>query len=285
MGEIKRVPFLCIDSRWLSRWKWLWGAYAAEAEEYAGYVDAWDGIPWKEVKFDDGVVRDHNYAAPAQYIPIYAGDTIGHVDDIIEMLDADGIAESELNAQYQHGATSQLHPLYDLFFRDYDHRNRACPIVYSRPQTFRYGGPGHIGDNSEQVFFISSHYSCDGTLGLRGTLEANFRREFWADAIWFFRSISGLDPFPPNSRLVLYIIAAGSVPRIKINDIWHIVSPDYFPSYGDPYGFVYRGHKAVIEDHGLISGAHKNEIIVEHIAPTADNIGAQVIFVLEWDVK
>ena len=152
--------------------------------------------------------------------------------------------------------------------------------------TYLFGGEGHIGDNSDIAFFIRASCSCDGTEGLRATLPERYRREFWADAIHFLRELPGADlpDVPHDARLVLYIIAAGSVPRIKIGDTWHIVSPDYFPGYGDPYGFAWRGHKAVIESHGLTWDGI-NDIIIEHISPGRDQIGAQVVFVMEWDAK
>ena len=304
---IQRTPFLCIDAQWLCRWKWLWSPFAAENEGYTGYVDAWDSIPFKQVKFDDGMLRDNNYAAAAQYRPSYGGsgdyyhiydlcvgaglppaychNCLGLVQDLGLMLERDGVAGQEILAQYSPDLLAHNVPVRNLFYRNFDPANIACTIVFSRPMTYKHKGGGHIADNAEQFFFARAAESCDGTIGLRATLVPQFRREFCADAIWFSRSISDLPTFPSDARLVVYIIAAGSVPRIRINGIWHIVSPVYFPSYGDPYGYIFRGYKATIAPHGLLSAGLTNEIVVEHIAPLGDSIGAQVIFVMESKIK
>ena len=283
MATVHRIPFLCIESRWQTRVKWLWDAFAAENETYLGYIEYWDSAPWQRVAFDDGETREFNYAAPAQYFPTYAGESLGSVLDLAALLERDGIIEAMIEAQYNPLGARTLAPLSpltrgtdtersemsgglrtvqlgDLLFRDFNRRNSACPIVFSRPMTYTKGAPGHIGDNSMSVFFATADETCDGTVGLRGTLSGNNRREFWADAIWFVRNVgieelnaelaktaemenTGKDSalsadsalnIPENAHLVVYLIAAGSVPRISINDVWHVVSPEYMPSYGDP---------------------------------------------------
>jgi len=314
LSAVRRIPFLCIDARWQARWKWLWGAFAAENETYLGYIANWDSASWRKVKFDDGILRDYNFAAPAQYLPTYAGESLGSVRDLGEMLEDDGVVEQTIEAQYIHVESPRAVRVGDLLFRDFNRRNRACPIVYSRPMTYRFpsassgnGSPvaepveaGHIADNAEQVFFAYASESCDGTAGLRGTISGNNRREFWADAIWFSRTFADVPSVPSAAKLVLYVIAAGSVPRIRINGTWHHISPlDYFPSYGDPYGYVYRGHKHIVGAihelplhelplHELplhLGAGESNEFVVEHIAPCGDDIGAQVIFAMEWETK
>jgi len=285
---LKRFPFLSLDARWVAKSKWLWDGWAGPHETYSGYIDYWDEVPWQEVPFDDGKTRDHNYAARAQYLPSYASAILGAVGDIIALLERDGIDTRIIEAQYAHGESVRAPQLRNLFFRNFDPSHSECPIVYSRPVTYTFGAKGHIGDNSHQAFFVRADESCDGTEGMREILGVNFRREFFADAVHYSRTLpaAALPKIPaatPYQRLVCYIIGCGSVPRISINGTWHVVSPDYFPSYGDAYGFVYRGHKAVIIDHGLHFGEGElNEIIVEHIAPRPLDLGAQVIFSLEW---
>jgi len=309
MAVIRRKPIICIDSRWTVKWKWLWDAFAGPNEGYAGYITAWDSIPWQKVKFDDGVVRDFNNAAQAQYMPSYddsgtyyhlddpciasgmlesyCHSCLGLVGDVIEILEDDHIADMTIEAAYTSEGSSVITdaPLRNLFFRNFNPANRCCPIVFSRPMTYTFGAPGHIADNNSQFFFAFANHSCDGTAGLRGSLSGSYRREFRADAIWFFRNFSNMPSVPADARLIVYIIACGSVPRIRINGTWHIVSPDYFPPYGDPYGYVFRGHKAVIRHHGLLGSGFNNEIIVEHIAPHGNEVGAQVIFSMEWKTK
>ena len=335
-----RAPVLCLDSRWQTKAKWLWDAWAAANEGYTGYVDIWDTIPWQQVVLEDGMPHDFNYAAMAQYLPSYGGsgdyyhifdpcvasglneaychNCLGLVGDIIALLEADGIADEIIKATYNimdAGAMKAV-PLRDLFFRNFDPANICCPIVFSRPMTYNKGGAGHIGDNNQQVFFVRAVDSCDGTEGLRVTLAPEtYRNEFRADSMHFLRTVpvnemlellhlpfaeangnegaqvslpSALaDGIPATARLVVYAIACGSVPRIQINGIWHVVSPTYFPPYGDPYGYCFRGHKhlvGAIHELPLHLGAgESNDFVVEHIAPLSDEIGAQVIFAIEWD--
>jgi len=288
-----RTPFLCLDSRWQVKWKWMFDIFAGPNEGYAGYIDAWDTVPWQKVKFDDGVVRDFNYAAQSQFIPKYSGDILGTRDDIIALLETDGIAGETITAAYSTGEAGVIAhvALCRLFFRNFDSSIIACPIVFSRPMTYKFGAPGHIGDNSEQAYFIRAEDSCDGTEGLHATLLERYRKEFWADAMHFSRSFEFQVPsseLPPTARLVVYTIACGSVPRICINGTWFHVSPlEHFPPYGDPYGYVFRGHKhtvGVISEIGLRTTAGEtNEFIVEHLAIHGSQCGAQVIFVIEWD--
>jgi len=43
-------------------------------------------------------------------------------------------------------------------------------------------------------------------------------------------TLNPIPSLPENAHLVVYLIACGSVPRISINDVWHVVSPEYFPA-------------------------------------------------------
>ena len=317
---VHRKPILVLDSRFIVRSKWLWDPWAAANEGYTGYVDIWDTIPWQQVVLEDGMPHDFNYAAMAQYLPSYGGsgdyehifdpcvasglheaychNCLGLVGDIIALLEADGIADETISAAYsilESGVIAHV-PLRNLFFRNFDPANFCCPIVFSRPMTYNKGAPGHIGDNNQQVFFVRAVDSCDGTEGMRVSLAPEtYRNEFRADSMHFLRTVPvdeilgqiGLPSIPDGARLVVYCIACGSVPRIQINGIWHVVSPTYFPPYGDPYGYCFRGHKhtvGTIAECGLrLAAGESNEFIVEHIAPLSDEIGAQVIFCLEWD--
>jgi len=360
---VHRVPFLCIDARWQVKWKWLFDPWAGPNEGYAGYITAWDSVPWQKFMFEDGVERDFNYASQSQFLPSYAdsGDyyhiyeacvasglqeaychgCLGLVGDIIALLEADDIASKKLKVTYnlEEAGVIKAVRLRDLFFRNFEPANRGCPIVFSRPMTYKKGAPGHIGDNGQSTYFVLAENSCDGTEGLHATLLERYRREFWADAMWFSRSVpvdealtlalsqrergqnllplgeggatpvvpdEGIPvpvpvpeppipvppvpvpaPIPANAKLVVYTLACGSVPRICINGTWHHVSPlEYFPPYGDPYGYCFRGHKHVVgqvSDLPLHLGAGEtNELIVEHLAIHGSECGAQVIFCLEW---
>lgn len=339
--HVIRKIFLCLDSRWQTKYKFLWDAWAAANEGYTDYVDIWDTIPWQTVVLDDGTPHDFNYAAMAQYLPSYGGsgdyyhiyeqcvgvglpdhychNCLGLVGDIIALLEADGIADSVITATYSsEGSGVIAHvPLRNLFFRNFDPANICCPIVFSRPMTYNKGGPGHIGDNNQQAFFVRAVDSCDGTEGLRVTLAPDtYRHEFWADAMHFLRTVPADEIIPlltaaplavpldkgdeleadssakssgglSSARLVVYAIACGSVPRISINGTWFVVSPAYFPPYGDPYGYCFRGHKHLVgqvTDLPLhLAAGESNDFIVEHIAPLSDEIGAQVIFAIEYD--
>ncbi len=145
---LRRKPFLFIDARWATtKSKWLWDEWAGPNETYSGYVSYWDEVPWGTVRYDDGIERDFNFAARAQYIPTYAGEVLGHVEDIIALLERDHIDRRIIEAQYAADSIPQEIPLRDLFYRDYNPANVGCPIVYSRPVTYRFGAKGHIGDN------------------------------------------------------------------------------------------------------------------------------------------
>ncbi len=115
----RRHVLFALDSRFTVKWKFL---FDAMPHDYTGYIDIWDTIPWQEVAFDDGITRDHNYASQAQFRPSYGGtgDYIGifaqcvasglpedycHncqglVGDLIALLEADGIADDLIDAQY-----------------------------------------------------------------------------------------------------------------------------------------------------------------------------------------
>ena len=226
------------------------------------------------------------------------------------MLELDGIDEQEIYARHEYGDATTAVRLRDLFFRQFDPANVGCPILYARPMTFHYCGSGNIGDNGQTAFYCRAEDICDGTTGLREETGNTHAHEFWADVQWFSRRITGaeivrarhshedadtdghemvnasplLDDVPEDAKLVCYIIAATSVPRIKINGTWKVVSPCYFPPYGDPYGMVNRGFKSIIADHGLRFGVDDiNEIVVEHFSTRGDQCGAQVIFCLQWE--
>ena len=311
---IHRLIFGCIDARWKVRWKDLWTPWAGDNETYTGYIDAWDSIPWQEITTPEGLIHDYNHAARAQYLPKYggAGDyygvfdrcvevglpeeychhCLGLVQDLIALLESDGIDTQEIKAQYAYDEEPRMVLLRDSFFRNFDPANIGCPIVYSRPMTYALGGAGHIGDNSMMSFFIQGTESCDGTEGLRIELAPPpYRAEFRADAIHFSRTFKGdsIPELPHDARLVMYAIAAGSVPRININGTWYFTDPAHSVSYGDPYGFCWRGRKHTI---GRVSElplhpgeGETNEVIVEHIAPRPETIGCQVVFSFEWGTE
>ena len=308
---IHRVPFLAIDSLWRVKWKWLWDDFACENGGYTGYLDAWNYIPWQIVELKGIGAQDWNFAAPAQYMPVYDGLTdneeifercvkfgypenfcincLGLVQDMIDLLEADGIADAPIPVSYPLSKRQQssVQSLRDILFKDFNRNNSVYPIVFSRPMTFIYGGAGHIGDNAQKMFFCRAKDSTDGSVGeINPGGEWQFRDEFRADSMWFLRKIpaASIPNAPRNAKLALYIISCGSVARIRINDEWfHVSSLDNFPPYGDPYGFSFRGYKAVIEDYILnreVDG--QNSIAVEHISPVIDSVGAQVIFAFEW---
>ncbi len=309
---IHRLPFGNIDSKWKVRWKDLWTTHAGPNETYSGYIDYWDEVPWQQVDNPGGVSFDYNHAARAQYLPKYgsAGDyygvfercvevglpeeychhCLGLVQDLIALLEADGIDTHEIEAQYAHGEEPRMVRLRDLFFRNYDPANIGCPIVFSRPMTYNLGGKGHIGDNSMGSFFIHESESCDGTEGFREELAPPpYRTEFHADALWFIRRFKGssLPELPADARLVMYVIAAGSVPRLKVNENWYFTDPAHSAPYGDPYGFCHRAKKYSI---GRVSELGldyegENSVIVEHIAPRPETIGCQVVFSFEWGTE
>ena len=282
----RRKPFLFIDARWAStKFKWLWDEWAGPNETYSGYVTYWDEVPWGTVHYNDGVVRDFNFASRGQYIPTYAGEIIGVVEDIIALLERDRIDRRIIEAQHSHPAMPQEIPLRDLFYKGFNPANVGCPIVFTRPVSYTFGEPGNICDDAHQSNFCMPFMSCDGTPGLRDELGVNYIREFFGDSIHYIREFpaSDLPAVSVYNRLVLYIIGCGAVPRVSINGIWHNTSPEYNPPYGCPYGFVYHAHKVAITGHGLRFGTGEtNEIIVEHVAPRPEDLGAQVIFSLEY---
>ena len=56
--RIVRKVFLALDARWEARWKDL-NDYARETDT----LDVLEDFPYQRVAFDDGVVRDYNFAA------------------------------------------------------------------------------------------------------------------------------------------------------------------------------------------------------------------------------
>ena len=83
------IPILCIDSRWAVRYKWLRDVLP---DDYSNYLDVWDTVPWQLIMHEDMVERDYNMAAPAQYLPKYADESVGDVADLLALLAADNIA-------------------------------------------------------------------------------------------------------------------------------------------------------------------------------------------------
>jgi len=58
-----------LDTRFTVKWKFLRDSMP---HDYTSYITIWDTIPWQEVEMD-GKMRDHNYAARAQFFPSYGG--------------------------------------------------------------------------------------------------------------------------------------------------------------------------------------------------------------------
>jgi len=294
------VPFACIDSSWGVRFKFLWEDYAGPAETYTGYIDYIDSVPWGEVLLDDGSRRSSFMARQAQYKPKYAGEIIGSMDNFLDLLNYDGIRDKRI-AVYMIMSDgrerSVVQELNELFWKDLGGPHGPCPVVMSRPMTYVAGGPGTICDNSKQEYACNIVDACDHTLGLR-ELGISHDRQFFADYLLFWRDmyVTEIGPRLPvghdfdtvrrgSPRLVVYMIGAGSIGRIRVNGDWHIVSPGYFPPYGDPYNFIYNGHKAVINDFEFdFSPEVILELDVEYVAPRPEDLGAQVVFAVEYRV-
>lgn len=289
------VPFSAIDGSWIVRWKWLWDGFAGENGGYTGYVPFWDDIEWSQVDYADEGALQFALAAPAQYYPTYAGDTLGSVDSIIAKLQSDGIADDSLYLCYptNEGAIWNWHTLEELFYKGFSTDSNHCGIVFSRPMDTLFRSAGNLCDNSKQAFFCPDGDACDGVLGMRST-GTTFRREYWADALRFYGGFNiavlcdiGVIPYTveqlqsADPQLVVYVIGAGSVPRIWLNGEEHIISPNYFPSYGDPYGYVYNGYDTTISSPPILWD-ETNQIEIEHISPVGQSIGAQVILALKF---
>lgn len=289
------IPFLVVDGSWLVRWKWIWGEYAAESGTYIGYAAVWDDIPWGGFEYTDEGLLQVAMAAPAQYCPISGGDTLGYVDSVIALLESDGIADDSLFVCYPRDTVAEWgwHRIRDIFYKNFNSDSSHCPIVFSRPVDTLFTSAGNLCDNSRQVYFCSASEACDGVGGMASCGHAYFR-DFWADALHFYSAFSipalcdlGVIPYSveqivhSDPELVLYIIAAGSVPRIWINGNEYIVSPSYFPPYGDPYGYVLNGYRAVI-DSPAVDWYGLNTVEVEHVSPLQDGLGAQVVFALRF---
>ncbi len=289
------IPITAIDGSWIVRWKWLWDYMMDVNEEYIGYVPYWDDIPWGQADFLDEGSLQFALAAPAQYYPTYAGDTLGRVDSIIAILENDGIADDSLYLCYptNNGAIWGWHTLRELFYKGFSTDSGQCEIVFSRPMDTLFTGVGNICDNSHKAFFCNDDIICDGTSGMRATGDT-YIRGFWADALHFYSAFdiralcdAGIIPYSIEQirdaapKLVVYVIGAGSVPRMWLNGTEIVLSPEYFPSYGDPYGYVFNGYDTTIASPPL-RWDEINEVEIEHIAPLSDEIGAQVIFALKF---
>ncbi|MCD6595573.1 hypothetical protein J7L68_07865 [bacterium] len=289
------VPFIAIDGSWEARFKWLWDDWAGPNETYTGYISYWDEIPWGQIDYRDVGPLQLCLAAPAQYIPTYAGDTIGYVDSIIAILDNDNIANDSIYLCYptNSGQIWGWISLKEIFYKDFDTTNTDCPIVFSRPIDTLFMGVGNLCDNAHQAFFCRDYESCESTEGMRQT-GINYDTQYFADAIHFYGRFNldilsqmGVIPYTidqilnSNPKLIVYTIGTGSVPRIWLNGTQYIVSPGYFPSYGDPYNFVYNGHKSIIDNPNILYDGI-NEIEVELIAPRPEDLGAQVVFALRF---
>ncbi|RKZ34059.1 hypothetical protein DRQ33_03015, partial [bacterium] len=287
-------PFCAIDGTWIVRYKWLWDDWAGPNETYTGYVSYWDEVVWGQINYVNVGPLQMAMAAPAQYIPTYAGDTIGYVDSIIAILQNDGIDTDSLYLYYPTTESGhwQWTTLRQMFYQNFDSTNSDCPIVFSRPVDSLFPGVGNICDNARQAFFCRESDACDASVGMRET-GLSYDRQYFADAIHFygyfdFRILNELGVIPytveqiqsAEPQLIVYTIGTGSVPRIWINEQEYIISPDYFPSYGDPYGFVYNGYKAIIEEPEFLYDDY-NSVKVELIAPRPEDLGAQVVLALK----
>ncbi|RKZ27674.1 hypothetical protein DRQ26_02680 [bacterium] len=289
------IPIAAIDGSWIVRWKWLWDFLMEFNEDYTGYVPYWDEIPWGEADFRDEGILQFALAAPAQYYPTYAGDTLGSVDSIIALLEDAGIADDSLYLCYpaDDGAVWGWYKIREIFYKGFSTDSEHCAIVFSRPMDTLFTHCGNICDNSHKAFFCEEDIICDSTSGLRATGEYYYRG-LWADALHFYSGFDirtlcdiGVIPYSVEQvrnaapKLVVYVIGAGSVPRMWLNGEEIILSPEYFPSYGDPYGYVYNGYDTTITSPPL-EWDDLNEVEIEHIAPLSDEIGAQVILALKF---
>jgi len=289
------IPFAAIDGSWIVRSKWLWDNWAGPNETYSGYVSYWDDAPWGQVDYRDVGPLQLSMSAPAQYIPTYAGDTIGYIDSILAILDNDNLSGDSLYLCYPSGTGCVWGwiNIRELFYREFDSTNTSCPIVFSRPVDTLFHGIGDLCDNSHQAFFCQSTESCEESEGMRGTC-VNYDRQYFADALHFFGSFDvrtlceiGLIPYSleqiqeSNPRLIIYTIGTGSIPRMWLNDSLYIIASGTFPAYGNPYNFDYNGHRAVI-DSPFIKFDDANHIVLELIAPRPIDLGAQVVLALEF---
>jgi len=298
--ELEIIPFLCIDSSWAVRYKWLWDDYAGPGETYTGYINYIDDIPWNGVLTEEGGLRTVSPSAQAQYVPTYAGDVIGEPSRLIRILEMDGLADKQIVAllrKTDHTVFSGYVSLRRIFNKDYGEFPTGCPIAMSRPVSYDIGDPGNLCDNAYQSDFCTAVMACDGIEGLR-VEGINRDRQFYADYLLFSRDfrVSEIGSRLPrgrtfddvragNPRLIVYMIGTGSIGRIKVNGVWHIVSPGYFPAYGDPYNFLYNGHRAFIMDPGInFVPDEMLELDVELVAPRTQDLGAQVVFAIAYDV-
>jgi len=306
-----RKVFLVLDARWEVRWKDL-NDYAREHDTLEGYLEVLDDFPYQRVAFDDGVVRDYNFAAQAQFRPSYDDSgyyngmydpcvesglppeycrgCLGLVSDLIALLERDGVADQKISAAYAATEPPTEIPLRRLPFRKFDDFSpfpQTFPCAFARPQTYRFKGVGHYGDNGFAYEFARARDTYDGTEGLRAELGEFYRREFFATVAHFTRLLepSELPDFPDDARLVVYMQSDGAITRLAVNGRWFPLW-EHFPSYGDPYVCrCFRGHRYEIPvaDLGLRRGA-ENKLTIEHIA-TGRGHGANVVFALQWREK
>lgn len=277
------LPIFSIDASWLVRWKWLWDR-AEEYGDYSGYISYLDEVEWGGI-FTEGIFYRTNRSAPAQFSP---DDSLATVDSILAILENDGIANDSL--LIHDGDMLRWVRLKQIFWRDYDTTWRSCEQVFSRPVDSVFGNAGSFCDNARKMFRCRNYHSCDSTgtilwQRIPGTLVADY---LLFEKYFTFSELlaSGQIPYPLDLirsgmiSLVLYIIADGSVPRLWVNESLYITSPDYFPVWGNPYGFVRRGFRIELNNPPFnLDGM--NRIAVEHISPNGAFLGAQVIFAIK----
>jgi len=92
---IHRLLFGCFDARWKAFGIFLRDTHAGPNETYSGYIDYWDEVLWQKVMFDDSVECDFNFAVQAQYVPKYTGEILGTVENLVKLLNDDGILYDE----------------------------------------------------------------------------------------------------------------------------------------------------------------------------------------------
>ena len=290
-------PIAAIDGSWRVRFKNLY-PNTRDYETYEGYISYWDDVPWSEIEFSDAGVLNFQMAAPAQYIPTYAGETLGYVDSIIALLEADGIADDSLYLCYptDGGAVWRWRKIRDIFYKNFNPDQTDCPIVFSRPVDTLFSGIGTLGDNAYKFEFCPPEKACDGEEGMIATGH-RYDSRFFADALHFFGTFDlrrlymrGALKIPPaeiencSPKLVLYVIGAGCIPRMWLNGTEYVICPEYFPSYGDPYCEEYNGYRVEISSPN-INYDGLNEVEIEVISPTIRQIGAQVVFAIKYVPK
>ena len=72
-SRIAHKPLLALDSRFIAKLKLL---FDSMPEDYTGYIDVWESVPWQEVTFDDGIKCNFNYATQTRYFTAFNNDKI-----------------------------------------------------------------------------------------------------------------------------------------------------------------------------------------------------------------